>query len=132
MQLMDGFDSNKGIIVIAATNRPDVLDAALLRPGRFDRQVVVPLPDARGREEILRVHMRQVRLAGDVDPTLIARGTPLPARQIRIHRKGLRISYMAPQHRISDYGCDAGRAYITVGEPSDVRGKHLGTGPGRW
>ena len=73
---MDGFDSNKGVIVIAATNRPDVLDPALLRPGRFDRQVVVPLPDVRGREEILRVHMRQVRLAGDVDPMLIARGTP--------------------------------------------------------
>ncbi|MBS0583919.1 MAG: ATP-dependent zinc metalloprotease FtsH [Proteobacteria bacterium] len=73
---MDGFEGNEGIIVIAATNRPDVLDPALLRPGRFDRQVVVPLPDLRGREQILKVHMRKVPLAADVDPTVIARGTP--------------------------------------------------------
>jgi len=73
---MDGFEPNDGIIVIAATNRPDVLDPALLRPGRFDRQVVVPLPDIRGREQILRVHMRKVPLGDDVDPALIARGTP--------------------------------------------------------
>jgi cell division protease FtsH len=73
---MDGFEGNEGIIVIAATNRPDVLDPALLRPGRFDRQVVVPLPDVRGREQILRVHMRKVPLADDVKPQLIARGTP--------------------------------------------------------
>ncbi len=73
---MDGFEGNEGIIVIAATNRPDVLDPALLRPGRFDRQVVVPLPDVRGREQILRVHMRKVPLAEDVKPALIARGTP--------------------------------------------------------
>ncbi|MEY1660887.1 ATP-dependent zinc metalloprotease FtsH [Isoalcanivorax beigongshangi] len=73
---MDGFGANDGIIVIAATNRPDVLDAALLRPGRFDRQVVVPLPDVRGREQIIRVHMRQVPAADDVNPSLIARGTP--------------------------------------------------------
>jgi cell division protease FtsH len=73
---MDGFEGNEGIIVIAATNRPDVLDPALLRPGRFDRQVVVPLPDVRGREQILRVHMRRVPLADDVRPALIARGTP--------------------------------------------------------
>jgi cell division protease FtsH len=73
---MDGFEGNEGIIVIAATNRPDVLDPALLRPGRFDRQVVVPLPDVRGREQILRVHMRRVPLADDVKPALIARGTP--------------------------------------------------------
>ncbi|HTY49703.1 MAG TPA: ATP-dependent zinc metalloprotease FtsH [Steroidobacteraceae bacterium] len=73
---MDGFEGNEGIIVIAATNRPDVLDPALLRPGRFDRQVVVPLPDVRGREQILRVHMRRVPLAEDVKPQLIARGTP--------------------------------------------------------
>src|SRR4030081_1696149 len=72
----DGFEGNEGIIVIAATNRPDVLDPALLRPGRFDRQVVVPLPDVRGREQILRVHMRRVPLADDVKPALIARGTP--------------------------------------------------------
>jgi cell division protease FtsH len=73
---MDGFEGNEGIIVIAATNRPDVLDPALLRPGRFDRQVIVPLPDVRGREQILRVHMRRVPLADDVKPGLIARGTP--------------------------------------------------------
>ena len=73
---MDGFEANDGIIVIAATNRPDVLDPALLRPGRFDRQVVVGLPDIRGREQILKVHMRKVPLADDVDPGVIARGTP--------------------------------------------------------
>lgn len=73
---MDGFEGNEGIIVIAATNRPDVLDPALLRPGRFDRQVVVPLPDVRGREQILRVHMSKVPVADNVRPDLIARGTP--------------------------------------------------------
>jgi cell division protease FtsH len=73
---MDGFEGNEGIIVIAATNRPDVLDPALLRPGRFDRQVVVPLPDLRGREQILKVHMRKVPIAENVRPDLIARGTP--------------------------------------------------------
>jgi cell division protease FtsH len=73
---MDGFEGNEGVIVIAATNRPDVLDPALLRPGRFDRQVVVPLPDVRGREQILRVHMRAVPLADDVKPEIIARATP--------------------------------------------------------
>ena len=73
---MDGFEVNDGVIVIAATNRPDVLDPALLRPGRFDRQVHVPLPDIRGREQILKVHMRKVPLDEDVDPGIIARGTP--------------------------------------------------------
>ncbi len=73
---MDGFEGNEGIIVIAATNRPDVLDPALLRPGRFDRQVVVSLPDIIGREQILRVHMRRVPIADDVDVSVIARGTP--------------------------------------------------------
>jgi cell division protease FtsH len=73
---MDGFDGNEGVIVIAATNRPDVLDPALLRPGRFDRQVVVPLPDIRGREQILKVHMRKVPIDDDVKPALLARGTP--------------------------------------------------------
>jgi cell division protease FtsH len=73
---MDGFEGSEGIIVIAATNRPDVLDPALLRPGRFDRQVVVPLPDVRGREQILKVHMRKVPAAADVDPMVVARGTP--------------------------------------------------------
>ncbi len=73
---MDGFESNEGVILIAATNRPDVLDPALLRPGRFDRRVVVPRPDVRGREEILRVHTRKVPISDDVDLSVIARGTP--------------------------------------------------------
>jgi len=73
---MDGFESNDGVILIAATNRPDVLDPALLRPGRFDRQVVVPNPDIVGREQILKVHMRKVQVAPDVEPRVIARGTP--------------------------------------------------------
>jgi cell division protease FtsH len=73
---MDGFEANEGVILIAATNRPDVLDPALLRPGRFDRQVVVPNPDIAGREQILKVHMRKVPLAPDVEPRVIARGTP--------------------------------------------------------
>jgi len=73
---MDGFEGNAGVIVIAATNRPDVLDPALMRPGRFDRQVVVPLPDIRGREQILLVHMRKVPMASDVKAEIIARGTP--------------------------------------------------------
>src|SRR5262249_56156469 len=73
---MDGFEANEGIIILAATNRPDVLDPALLRPGRFDRQITVPNPDVAGREKILRVPMRQVPLAPDVDPKVIARGTP--------------------------------------------------------
>ena len=73
---MDGFEGNSGIIIVAATNRPDVLDPALLRPGRFDRQVVVPLPDIRGREQILLVHMRKVPMSSDVLPDILARGTP--------------------------------------------------------
>jgi cell division protease FtsH len=73
---MDGFEGNAGVIVIAATNRPDVLDPALMRPGRFDRQVVVPLPDIRGREQILLVHMRKVPMSPDVKADIIARGTP--------------------------------------------------------
>ena len=73
---MDGFESNEGVILIAATNRPDVLDPALLRPGRFDRRVVVNRPDLKGREEILRVHTRKTPMAADVDLEKIARGTP--------------------------------------------------------
>ena len=73
---MDGFEGNEGVIVIAATNRPDVLDPALLRPGRFDRQVVVGLPDILGREQILKVHLRKVPMADDVNASVIARGTP--------------------------------------------------------
>lgn len=73
---MDGFESNEGVILISATNRPDVLDPALMRPGRFDRQVVVSLPDVRGREKILRVHMKRTPVSPDVDPVVIAKGTP--------------------------------------------------------
>jgi cell division protease FtsH len=73
---MDGFESNEGVILIAATNRPDVLDPALLRPGRFDRQVVVSLPDIKGREKILAVHMRKTPISPDVDATILAKGTP--------------------------------------------------------
>ena len=73
---MDGFSVNSGIVVIAATNRPEILDPALLRPGRFDRQVVVGAPDIRGREEILKVHTRNVPLGAEVDLRIIARGTP--------------------------------------------------------
>jgi cell division protease FtsH len=73
---MDGFEANEGVILIAATNRPDVLDPALLRPGRFDRQIVVPNPDVMGREKILKVHMRKVPIAPDVDAKVVARGTP--------------------------------------------------------
>lgn len=73
---MDGFETGTNVIVIAATNRPDVLDPALMRPGRFDRQVVVPLPDIRGREQILNVHMKKVPIGPDVQPDVIARGTP--------------------------------------------------------
>ena len=73
---MDGFDSNEGVILIAATNRPDILDSALLRPGRFDRRIVVPMPDAKGREEILRVHVRKIPLGDDVDLKVLARSTP--------------------------------------------------------
>lgn len=73
---MDGFDSSEGVIILAATNRADVLDPALLRPGRFDRQIMVPLPDVKGREKILKVHMKKVPLANNVDPSIIARGTP--------------------------------------------------------
>ena len=73
---MDGFEGSQGVIVIAATNRPDILDPALLRPGRFDRQVVVPLPDIRGREEIIKVHMRKVPVAPDIKADILARGTP--------------------------------------------------------
>ena len=73
---MDGFDATEGVIIIAATNRPDVLDPALLRPGRFDRQVHVPLPDIRGREEILKIHAEKVQMSENVDLSVIARGTP--------------------------------------------------------
>lgn len=73
---MDGFEGHEGVIILAATNRPDVLDPALLRPGRFDRQVVVPLPDLNGREQILKVHMKKVPLSGNVEPMVLARGTP--------------------------------------------------------
>ena len=74
---MDGFEANVGVIIIAATNRPDVLDPALLRPGRFDRQVQVPLPDIIGREKILKVHMKQIKASKKIDARVIARGLSL-------------------------------------------------------
>jgi cell division protease FtsH len=77
---MDGFETNLGVIVVAATNRPDILDAALLRPGRFDRQVYVTLPDIRGREQILAVHMRKIPASQDVNPSVIARGRHVGCR----------------------------------------------------
>ena len=73
---MDGFEANDGVILIAATNRPDVLDPALLRPGRFDRRVIVDRPDIKGREEVLRVHSKKVPMAEDVNLNVLARGTP--------------------------------------------------------
>jgi cell division protease FtsH len=73
---MDGFDSNEGVIIMAATNRPDVLDPALLRPGRFDRRIIVARPDVKGREEIFKVHTRKIPLAPDVDASVLARATP--------------------------------------------------------
>merc|ERR1712000_58116 len=73
---MDGFETNEGVVIIAATNRPDVLDPALLRPGRFDRQVVVPLPDIIGREKILKIHAKKISLGPDVKLKTIAKGTP--------------------------------------------------------
>jgi cell division protease FtsH len=78
---MDGFESNEGVILLAATNRPDVLDPALLRPGRFDRQIVVDSPDVKGREGILRVHTRKIPLAPDVRLETLAKGTPGPGRR---------------------------------------------------
>src|ERR1700726_3031164 len=83
---MDGFESNEGVILIAATNRPDVLDPALLRPGRFDRRVVVGRPDVRGREEVLRVHAKSIPMAEDVDPVVLARGTPgFSGEDVEVH-----------------------------------------------
>jgi cell division protease FtsH len=73
---MDGFDTNEGVIIIAATNRPEVLDAALLRPGRFDRQITISNPDIKGREQILNVHLKKIKHTDEIDPKVIARGTP--------------------------------------------------------
>ena len=109
---MDGFEANEGVILIAATNRPDVLDPALLRPGRFDRQVVVPNPDILGREKILKIHMRRVPLAPDVEPRVIARGTPgfsgadlanlVNEAALLAARKGLRMVTMAELEESKD------------------------------
>ena len=109
---MDGFEANEGVILIAATNRPDVLDPALLRPGRFDRQVVVPNPDILGREKILKIHMRKVPLAPDVEPRVIARGTPgfsgadlanlVNEAALLAARKGLRMVTMAELEESKD------------------------------
>src|SRR3546814_19654025 len=109
---MDGFEANEGIIIIAATNRPDVLDPALLRPGRFDRQVVVPRPDIEGRVKILQVHMKKVPLAHDVEARVIARGTPgfsgadldtiVKAAALLAARTGKRLVAMAELDRTSN------------------------------
>ncbi len=99
---MDGFQGNEGVIVIAATNRPDVLDNALLRPGRFDRQVVVGLPDVRGREQIIRVHMRKVPLGNDVNPAVIARGTPVNEAALFAARSNKRAVGMDEFERAKD------------------------------
>ena len=125
---MDGFESNEGVILIAATNRPDVLDPALLRPGRFDRQVVVPNPDVNGREKILRVHMRKVPLASDVDPKVIARGTPgfsgadlanlVNEAALLAARIGKRVVAMAEFEARQGQGDDGHRAPLA----GDVRG----------
>ncbi len=117
---MDGFDGNRGIIVIAATNRPDVLDAALLRPGRFDRRVVVPLPDLQGREQILRVHMRRIPLAPDVDPAVLARGTP--------GFSGAELANLV--NEASLFAARAGRACVSMAELEQGREKIL-MGPER-
>ena len=101
---MDGFDGNEGIIIIAATNRPDVLDPALLRPGRFDRQVVVPLPDIRGREQILKVHMRKVPVSDDVRPSILARGTPAFRRRSRQPGQRGRVVRRPRQQAAGGYG----------------------------
>jgi cell division protease FtsH len=101
---MDGFEGNEGVIVIAATNRPDVLDPALLRPGRFDRQVVVPLPDVRGREQILKVHMRKVPMATNVQPAssrAARRASPAPISPTSSTRR--RCSPRAPTSALSTW-----------------------------
>jgi cell division protease FtsH len=108
---MDGFEGNEGIIVIAATNRPDVLDPALLRPGRFDRQVVVPLPDVRGREQILKVHMRKVPLSDDVKPAssrAVHRASPVPISPTWSTRR--RCSPPVPTAAHGDHGLEFEKA----------------------
>ena len=114
---MDGFETNLGVIVIAATNRPDILDPALLRPGRFDRQVYVTLPDIRGREQILNVHMRKVPIGQDVNADIIARGTPgMSGRRPRQPRQRGRAVRRAPQRA---RGRDAG---LREGQGQDHHG----------
>ena len=149
---MDGFEANEGIIIIAATNRPDVLDPALLRPGRFDRQVVVPRPDIDGREQILGVHMKKVPLAPDVDPRVIARGTPgfsgadlanlVNEAALLAARKGKRLVAMQEfeeakdkvhdGHRAQVHGHDRGREAhdrLSRGRPRHRRASRAGVGP---
>jgi len=110
---MDGFESNEGVIIIAATNRPDVLDPALLRPGRFDRQVVVPNPDVGGREKILKVHMRKVPLAPDVDAKVIARGTP--------GFSGADLANLVNEAAL--LAARRGKRFVTMGELEDAKDK---------
>jgi cell division protease FtsH len=110
---MDGFEANEGVILIAATNRPDVLDPALLRPGRFDRQVVVPNPDILGREKILKVHLRKVSLAAEVDPRVIARGTP--------GFSGADLANLVNEAAL--LAARRGKRFVTIGELEDAKDK---------
>jgi len=114
---MDGFESNEGVILIAATNRPDVLDPALLRPGRFDRRVVVPRPDVRGREEILRVHTRKIPMADDVDLSVLARGTPgfSGADLANLVNEGALLAARANRKVVTMYDCELAKDKVLMG-----------------
>jgi cell division protease FtsH len=114
---MDGFESNEGVILIAATNRPDVLDPALLRPGRFDRRVVVPRPDVRGREEILRVHSRKIPLAEDVDLSVLARGTPgfSGADLANLVNEGALLAARQNRKTVTMYDCELAKDKVLMG-----------------
>ena len=130
---MDGFDTQEGVIIIAATNRPDVLDPALLRPGRFDRQVTVALPDVKGREQILGVHTKKIKLAAGTDLGLIARGTPgfsgaelanlINEAALLAARKGIKAVTLAEMEEARDKGSVGG----VNGEawPSQIRRKRI-------
>ncbi len=114
---MDGFESNEGVILIAATNRPDVLDPALLRPGRFDRRVVVPRPDVRGREEILRVHSRKIPLSEDVDLSVLARGTPgfSGADLANLINEAALLAARQNRKTVSMYDCELAKDKVLMG-----------------
>ncbi|MBU1559133.1 MAG: ATP-dependent zinc metalloprotease FtsH [Gammaproteobacteria bacterium] len=114
---MDGFEGNEGVIVLSATNRPDVLDPALLRPGRFDRQVVVPLPDIRGREQILQVHLKKVPLAKDVNSSAIARGTPgfSGADLANLVNEAALIAARSNQHHVNMHALESAKDKVLMG-----------------